>query len=359
MRSINKAFALAAMVVASLSLGACGEEQAPQKPQARVEPPPAGQLWVRGAGATFPDPLYQRWVEEYQANNPGVWVTYEPVGSGAGVSQFIAGSVDFGASDAAMTDEELARVDRGAHMVPATAGIVVLAYNIQGLEGELRLPREVYANIFLGKITKWNDPLIQDANPDLELPNRTIHLVARQDSSGTTFAFTNHLSAVSTAFRVAGPGVGKLVDWPGNTMLAPGNEGVAQRIKISDGAIGYIGYEFAQLLGLPMATMENKAGRFVRPGLGEAQVTLKSTADQMPENLRQFIADPEDEAAYPIVTYTWLLLYDTYPNERKKAAVKDFATWALTNGQSYAVNLGFVPLPQDVAVRSLLKIDGI
>ncbi len=356
-RSIIGGFALPLLLAVALS--SCGEEQAPPKEETRVEPAPAGRIWVRGAGATFPEYLYKKWVDAFQEANPEIWVTYSPVGSGAGINKFITGSVDFGASDAAMTDEQMAGVDRGAYLVPATAGMVVLAYNLPGITGELYLPRDVYADIFAGGIEKWNDPRIQAANPELNLPNRTISIVARRDSSGTTFAFTNHLSEVSEVFRDQGPGTGKLVDWPGATMLAQGNEGVAQRVKISEGSIGYMGYEFAKRLDLPMATLENKAGKFVKPNRTTGQAALADTINEMPENLRLFIPDPKGADSYPIVTYSWLMLYGQYPDEKKRTAVKDFVTWGLTEGQSFSDDLGFIPLPREVVSLGTRAVERI
>jgi phosphate transport system substrate-binding protein len=360
-RSLGKrslrAIALPILLVAVLA--ACGEEQAPPKEEVRVEPAPAGRLWVRGAGATFPEPLYKKWVETYQANNPDIWVTYSGVGSGAGIDRFITGSVDFGGSDAAMSNEQMARVDSGVHLVPATAGMVVLAYNLPGVDGELYLPRDVYADIFAGKIDKWNDPKIQAANAELALPNLNIALVARRDSSGTTFAFTNHLAEISETFRSEGPGVGKLVSWPAGAMLANGNDGVAQRVKISEGAIGYMGYEFAKRLDIPMATLENKAGNFVKADPATGQTALADTVDEMPENLRLFIPDPKGAGSYPIVTYSWLMLYGQYSHEKKRTAIKDFVTWGLTEGQSFSDDLGFIPLPREVVSLGTRAVERI
>ena len=182
---------------------------------------PSAAIQISGAGATFPAPLYKKWIEEYQKANKDVAVSYQGVGSGEGIKKFVNNEVDFGASDAAMTDEQMAKVDRGAKLVPATAGIVVLAYNLKEVTAPLKLPRDVYVDIFWGKIKKWNDPRLQKANPGAKLPDKEILLVVRQDSSGTTFAFTNHLSAVSDDWRDKGPGVGKLLEWPRNKMVAP------------------------------------------------------------------------------------------------------------------------------------------
>ena len=193
------------------------------------------QMSLHGAGATFSAPLYNQWIEAYRQLRPAVSITYEAVGSGERVRRFIAGSVDFGASDVVLSDREAAQISRGAVMVPSTAGMVVLAYNLPGMRGELRLPRDVYPGVLSGQIRYWDDPRIRQANPGLDLPHRDIVIVARRDSSGTTYALTNHLATIDPAWRAQGHGVGKLIEWPASAMLATGNEGVASRIKISEG----------------------------------------------------------------------------------------------------------------------------
>jgi phosphate transport system substrate-binding protein len=265
--------------------------------------------------------------------------------------------VDFGASDAAMSDEEIAEVTRGVQLVPALAGSIVLAYNLEGLGGPLKLTRAVYVDIFLGKITSWDDPRIQQVNPDLKLPRQAIVLVVRQDSSGTTYAFTNHLSAVSEEWRDRGPGVGRLLEWPGTAMAARGNEGVAGRIKISKGAIGYVEYGIARRAGLPMTWLENKAGQLIQPHGGSGLATLLNI--QMPENFRAFAPDPDGEDSYPIVTYSWLLLYRRYDTPEKVAALKAYVTWCLIDGQEFSESLGFVRLPPRVATRAVHAVGSI
>ena len=217
-------------------------------------------------------------------------MSYDAVGSGEGTRQFMAGTVDFGASDAAMRDDQMAAVARGVQLLPAVAGSIVLAYNLDGLGGDLKLTRDVYVDIFLGKIKTWDDSRIKAINPGLRLPNDNIALVVRQDSSGTTYAFTNHLSAISDTWRDRGPGVGQMIDWPGNAMVAPGNEGVAGRIKMSQGAIGYVEYGIAQRAGLSMAWLENKAGQFVQPHGGSGLATLLN------------VTIPQNRAFFPTLT---------------------------------------------------------
>ena len=198
-------------------------------------------------------------------------ISYEAVGSGEGIKRFMDQEVDFGASDAAMSDEQMTQVARGVKLIPATAGTIALACNLKGLTGPLKLPRDVYVDIFLGTIKDWNDPRLLQANPGLNLPANPIILVTRLESSGTTYALTNHLSAISPAWRDRGPGVGKLIEWPTHPMTARANEGVAGRIKITEGSMGYAEYGYAQRAGLPMAWLESKAGNFIAPNLTVAR----------------------------------------------------------------------------------------
>jgi phosphate transport system substrate-binding protein len=265
--------AVLAALVAGL-LGACSD-----KPAEKAQVPAGGTL-ISGAGATFPAPLYKRWMIDYRETRPDLNFTYDAVGSGEGIQRFLAGEVDFGASDAAMSDKDLAKVDpkRGALMVPMTAGMVVLAYNIPGVTEGLTLARDVYPDIFAGKIKSWNDPRIRATNAGVSLPDKQILTVVRRDSSGTTFAFTNHLGSANPWWKDKGPGIGKLIDWPGTAMTASGNEGVAQRVKITDGSIGYMEYEFAERLGLPIATLYNQAGQAVMPSPAAGQAALASAA---------------------------------------------------------------------------------
>jgi phosphate transport system substrate-binding protein len=316
-----------------------------------------GTTHIHGAGATFPAPLYKKWIEEYHKGRSEVVVSYDAIGSGEGIKHFMAGTVEFGASDAAMSDTQIAEVTRGVQLVPAVAGSIVLAYNLEGLGGELKLTREVYVDIFLGKITRWDDLRIKRINPDLNFPKGDITLVARQDGSGTTYAFTNHLSAVSDEWRDRGPGTGTLIQWPGNTMTARGNEGVAGRVKLSKGAIGYVEYGIARRAGLAMAWLENKAGQFIEPHGGSGLATLLNTP--LPENLRAFFPDPDGQDSYPIVTYSWLLLYRQYDDAQKLAALKQFVKWCLTAGQEFNESLGFVRLPPPVIARAMEALDKV
>jgi len=314
---------------------------------------------LQGAGATFPSILYKRWFAAYQSAHPKTAIVYEAVGSGEGVRRFIGENVkeeekvDFGASDAAMTDEQIVRVPGGAVLLPATAGCVTLSYNLPDFDGDLKLSRKAYAAIFLGQVKSWNDPLISQSNPGARLPKLTLVTVVRRDASGTTYAFTKHLDAISETWR-GQYGAATLVSWPGNAMRAPGNEGVAGRIQQSNGSIGYVGYEFAQRLGLKMALVENKNGEFVKPGAESCAASLASA--EMPENLRVFVPDPTAPGAYPIVTFSWILLYKNYDNPAKADAIRTLFRWCLQDGQEYSPQLGYIRLPSNVASRALAAL---
>ena len=337
------------IMVLGLVLG-CGRQATENKP---------AKMKITGAGATFPYPLYKEWIQDYNKAHKGLDISYNPVGSGAGIKLFIRQEVDFGASDAAMTDEEMAKVDRKVKLIPATAGTVVLAYNLKGLNGELKLPRDVYVAIFAGDIKKWNDLRIKKANPDLNLPAIDIIPVVRADGSGTTYAFTNHLSVISTDWRDRGPGTGKVVRWPSTAMAVRWNEGVAGRVKITDGAIGYMEYSYAKRGDLTMAALENKAGNFIAPSETAGQATLTATESDMPANLRMFFPDPPGADSYPIVTYSWILLYGSYPDQKKAKALTDFVKWGITDGQKYAEKLGYISLPSHIRELGLKAIGEI
>lgn len=236
--------------------------------------------------------------------------------------------------------------------------MIVLAYNLPGVTGEIKLPRDVYSDIFAGVIQRWNDPRIEAANPGIRFPARDIALVARLDSSGTTAAFTRHLAAADPSWRSRGLGTGKLIAWPGKTMLATGNEGVAARIKISEGAIGYVEYGFAKRLGLPMVALQNKAGDFVAPGEAAAQLALSARVVQVNE-LERSVVDPAAAGAYPIVSYSWLFLYRNYRDPTKGRAVREFVEWGLGPGQQYGAEFGYVPLSPDVVALGRTLLDTV
>ena len=253
----------------------------------------------------------------------------------------------------------MSQVTYGVRLIPATAGMIVLAYNLPDVTGQLRLSREVYVDIFLGRIRHWNDERIRSLNPGLELPRLNIVTVTRSDSSGTTWAFTNHLSAVSPEWRDQGPGTGKKVDWPGNSMAARYNEGVAVKIRHAWGSIGYVEYGIARRAGLPMAVLENREGDYIQPTGLSGGASLANTLGQMPANLRMYLPDPAGKDSYPIVTYSWLLLYGSYTDKAKADKVKRFVNWGLNDGQKFASEYGYIPLPPSVATAALRGLDRV
>lgn len=302
---------------------------------------------LSGAGATFPAPLYQRWGVEYNKLHSEVQVNYQSVGSGAGVKNFTSGVVDFGASDAAMSDAEIAKVPKGVVMIPATAGEIVYAYNLPGVTN-LKLSREAMAGIYLGTVTKWNDPVIAKANEGTNLPNLPIQVAYRSDGSGTTYVFTQHLSAISKDFSDK-IGTDKSVTFPVG-VGGKGNEGVTALIKQSPGAVGYVEYGYAKNNGLSMASLQNKSGSFVVPDAKSGAATLASV--NLPENLRIWPVDPEGADDYPIASFTWLLLYKKYDDAAKLKALKGFVEWGLTSGQALSEELGYIPLPAPVVEKA-------
>jgi len=348
---------LLAVLLAALAVGCSDTTSKPAE-----APLPPGSVRLAGAGATFPSALYKVWFETYQGANPKIFIRYSAVGSGEGIRRFVGKNlqpneqVDFGASDAAMQDAELAQTDNNALMIPLTAGCVALAYNLPGFDQPLKLSRRAYAGIFLGQIKKWNDPLITQTNPGIKLPNLTIVTVVRQDTSGTTFAFTHNLDAISETWR-SQYGPETLVNWPGNAMRAKGNEGVADLIDKSVGSIGYVGYEFARRINLTVAAVENKEGKYVLPSVESCSAALASA--ELPENLRIFVTDPAGAESYPIVTFSWILLRKQYPDPQTAGAVRELFRWCLLEGQKTAPSLNYVALPRSVVEKSLAAVNSI
>ena len=321
---------------------------------ALVTGPALAQDSVRltGSGATFPFPLYAAWFKAFGAKHKTVSVDYQGKGSGAGVRDFINRTVDFAASDAAMTDEEISKVPGGVLLLPMTGGEIVLAYNLAGNPKGLKLPRDVYTAIFLGKITKWSDPRLKAANPGVNLPDQDITVVRRADSSGTTFVFTTHLAAISEEWA-KGPGAGTTVNWPKSDKIvaSPKNDGVSATVKQTPGAIGYLEYAFAKFAKLETAQLQNRAGQYVTPGGDGGPAALASV--RLPPDLRAWVSDPDAPKAYPIASYTWMLFYKENKEPKKAAAARDLVEYCLTEGQKTSAQMGYIPLPPNVvdAVR--------
>lgn len=315
---------------------------------------PSEVVKLQGAGSSFVAPLYQKWFKTYSAAHNGVQIDYQSIGSGAGIKAVIDKTVDFGGSDAAMSPEDMAKVDVGVQLLPMTGGCVVLTYNLKGVTG-LKLSRQAYAGIFLGKVKKWNDPLIKKDNPGVALPEQDINVVVRADGSGTTFVFTKHLSAISPEFEKS-PGVNILPNWPTGTR-SKGNEGVTASVMMTPGSIGYIEYGYAMSQNLPMAILQNKAGEFVAPSTASGQAALATA--QFPEDLIAWVPDPEAKDAYPIASYSWLICYKQYKDKAKLQLLKDVLTYCITDGQKESEALGYIPLPQAVADKDKAAIQTI
>jgi phosphate transport system substrate-binding protein len=313
--------------------------------------PAQADLRLTGSGASFPFPIYSAWFKSFSKQTEGVTIDYQAKGSGAGIQDFINRTVDFAASDAAMKDEEIAKVEGGVVLLPMTGGEIVLAYNLPGNPKNLKLPRDVYPDIFLGKISKWNDPRIVAANPDIKLPDLPITVVRRSDSSGTTFVFTKHLSAISPAFKET-LGFGTTVQWPtsGKFVGAPKNDGVTATIKQTPGSIGYIEYGYAKLTKADAALLQNKSGNFVAAGGKGAEIALASA--ELGPDLRGWVEDPAAPEAYPIASFTWMLFYKKQ-DAAKAEALRKMVEYCATDGQKIAESMGYIPLPENVVAKVL------
>lgn len=307
-----------------------------------------------GAGATFPYPLYSKWMAEYNKLHPEVRINYQSIGSGGGIRQMIAGTVDFGASDAALTASERAKAPAPLVQVPTTLGAVVVVYHLPGVD-RLRLSGEVLAGIYLGEIRKWNDARIAADNPGLTLPERDIAVVHRSDGSGTTAIFTEYLGAVSSPWQKR-VGVGKSVRWPVG-LGAKGNEGVTGQVKTTPGAIGYTELAYAKQNQLPMAAVRNRAGEYVKPEL--SAVTKAAEGIELSEDLTASLVEAAGSGAYPIAAYTYLLVYQEAQEPRKGEALVRFLWWAIHDGQKYAADLDYAPLPATVTQRIETRLRGL
>jgi phosphate transport system substrate-binding protein len=354
----------ASLVALTLSLTACGgATQAPSAPTAPGATATSGSspaasagagAALKGAGASAPAPLYQKWFAEY-AEKTGTKIGYESVGSGAGIKQYLAETVDFGATDSALKDEERATfpAKRGkAIQVPTTGLFVVFAHNLAGVD-DLKLSRETYCGIVGGTITKWNDPKVVSDNARTTLPDTAITFVHRSDGSGTTSIFTKHIEKACADWKA---GSGKSVEWPTGTG-AKGNEGVTAQIQQTPGAIGYTEYSYASETGLKMASLKNKGGEFIKPTPASAAKALAGVT--VPEDFALSIPDPEAKDAYPIVSLTWLLLYEKYDDPAKAKSIKQFVTWAMKDGKPAVEKLGYIPLPDDLSAKVLTAVEAV
>jgi len=306
-------------------------------------------LLINGAGATFPYPLYSKWFYEYAKVDEGVNFNYQSIGSGGGIKQIMAQTVDFGASDGALTDEQLKQAPGELFHIPMTAGAVVITYNLPQISERLKFSPDVVADIFLGKIKKWNDIRISKDNPEAGLPNEDIIIAHRSDGSGTTNIFTDYLSSVSGNWK-AKVGKGTSVNWPVG-LGGKGNEGVTGLVKQSPGAIGYVELAYAVTNNLPYADIENKSGNFITPSIESTTAAVNGKVDSMPADFRVSLVNPDGADAYPISGFTWILVYKNQTDKIKGKKIVKFLRWAITDGQKYSEGLLYAPLPESMVKK--------
>lgn len=306
------------------------------------------QTTLNGAGASFPNPIYQKWFSEYHNLHPDVQVNYQSVGSGAGIRQVQAGTVDFGASDGPMTDEQIASSKVKVLHVPTVLGAVVPAYNIPGVSQEVKFTGEILAGIFLGKITNWSDGTIAKANPDIKFPNQNITVVHRSDGSGTSYIFTDYLSKISSDWANT-TGKGTSVKWPVG-VGGKGNEGVAGTIRTLPGAVGYIELIYALQNKINYGSVKNASGQFIKASL--ESTTAAASGVKMPADFRVSITNPPGKTAYPIASFTWLLIPTNPADKNKGKLLKDLVLWCLDSGEAMVSALSYAPLPKEVADKA-------
>lgn len=309
----------------------------------------AGPLMINGAGATFPYPLYSKWFYEYSNANPGLRFNYQSIGSGGGIRQITAGTVDFGATDAPMTEEGMKKLPGTILHIPTALGAVVPVYNLDGVPAGLKLTPDVLAGIYLGKITRWNDPRIAEWNKTVTLPNSDIVVVHRSDGSGTTDIFTNYLTTVNAEWR-AKVGRAPAVKWPAG-IGGKGNEGVAGVVKQTPGAIGYVELAYARQNKMKIGSLRNKEGRFVIPTLEAISAAAAGPAKSMPADFRVSLVDAPGKESWPISGLTWILVYKDQKDEARGKAMVQFLKWAIKDGQRMAAALDYAPLPRPLVEK--------
>ncbi len=316
-----------------------------------------GKLSLTGAGATFPYPIYSKWFDEYRKMKPNVEINYQSIGSGGGIRQVTTGTVDFGATDGPMSDEQLAQSKTPILHFPTVLGSVVPIYNIPGVNAELKFSRDALAGIYLGTVKKWNDAAIAKQNAGVKLPDANIVVVRRSDGSGTTYIWTDFLSKTSDEWK-NNVGRGTSVNWPIG-LGGKGNEGVTGLVKQTPNSIGYVELIYALQNKLSYGRVQNAAGEFVKADLASTTAAAAGAAKSMPADFRVSITNALGKASYPISSFTWLLVPTTISDGAKKTVIKDFLKWMATDGQNYAANLGYAPLPKEVAAKVLTSIDKV
>ena len=347
-------FVLAAIVSAACAKGNDGARDSAAGGTAGAAPAAAtssGGVDLTGAGATFPFPLYSKWFSDY-ATKTGVKINYQSIGSGGGIRQLLEQTVDFGASDAPMSDEELAKSKGGPIVhIPTVLGAVVITYNVPGVSQPIKLTGDLIADIFMGRVKKWNDSRIVALNAGVTLPNNDLLVVHRSEGSGTTFIFTDYLSSVSNAWKTTA-GKGKEVKWP-TGLGARGNEAVSGQVKQTPGTIGYVELAYAKQNNLPVAAIRNASGKFVAPSIESVTAAAAGAAEKLPPNTdyRLSIVNAPGADAYPISSFTWILVYQNQTNPEKGKKLTDFLKWALHDGEQSASALDYAPLPAALVTR--------
>ncbi|HET6976075.1 MAG TPA: phosphate ABC transporter substrate-binding protein PstS [Pyrinomonadaceae bacterium] len=312
---------------------------------------------LQGAGATFPNPLYQKWLSEYGKVHPNIKIDYQSIGSGGGIKQLKEQTVDFGASDAPMKDEDLKSAPGEVLHIPTVLGAVIITYNLEGVKAPLKFSPEVIADIFLGKIKKWNDPKIAADNAGVTLPTTDITVVTRAESSGTSAVFTDYLSKVSPEWKEK-VGAGTSPKWPVG-VSGKGNEGVTGQVKNTPNTIGYVELAYAVQNKLPVAQVKNSAGNFIDPSIDAVTAAASASAGSTPDDLRVSITNATGPQAYPISSYTYILVYKNQKDAAKGKALVDFLWWGIHDGESFAKELQYAPLPADIVKRAEAKINSV
>jgi len=318
---------------------------------------PGGTVSLHGAGATFPNPLYQKWLSEYEKLQPNIKIDYQSIGSGGGVKQLKEQTIDFGASDPPMKDEDLKSAPGEILHIPTVLGAVVVTYNLSGINQTLKFSPDIVADIFLGKIKKWNDPRIAADNAGVTLPANDITVVHRSDGSGTSAVFTDYLSKVSAEWKEK-VGSGTSPSWPVG-LGGKGNEGVTGQVKATPNTIGYVELAYAIQNKLPVGHVKNAAGNFIEPSIDSVTAAAAASAANTPEDLRVSITNAAGAQVYPIASYTYVLVYKDQKDAAKGKAIVDFLWWAIHDGENYAKPLLYAPLPADIVRRAEVKINSV
>lgn len=349
---------IASLAIASLVATACSSSDKGSNDTSAAKAESSGSVDLTGAGATFPYPLYSKWFNDYAAAT-GVRINYQSIGSGGGIRQLSEGTVDFGASDSPMKDEDIAKAKGPVMHFPTVLGAVAVTYNLPGVTTPLKLSGAAIADIFAGRITKWNDAKLKALNAGVALPGTDILVVHRSDGSGTTFVFTDYLATVSPAWA-SGPGRGKEVSWPVG-LGGKGNEGVAGQVKQTPGSIGYVELAYAKQNQLPFASIQNASGNFIAPSPDGMTAAAAAIAEKLPANTdyRLSIVNAAGANAYPISSFTWILVYAQQTDSVKARKLRDFLRWALTEGEKQASALDYAPLPGTMASRLTARLDSM